>query len=154
MIITAKDAFQRTIKHVVHCHQNYLAGISRYNLISSRYDLHCEAKNWDWAACTGCWLPNTLATFVTVSFLSYLFHSWHFSIKQNSYHIHIFIHPPFLLQSGFHTCTSFALFCHFIRIIFRWPWGVCAHAQSLTTALRFSILFPIANNIFLRFSIH
>ena len=39
-------------------------------IMSTRYDLSCIAKNWDWAACTGCWLPNSLANFVTV-ILSY-----------------------------------------------------------------------------------
>ena len=33
----------------------------------TRYDLHCVAKDWTWAACTGCWLPNTLSTYVSVT---------------------------------------------------------------------------------------
>ena len=46
---------------------------------TTRYDLNCIAKNWDWAACTGCWLPNSLATFVTVWLcFKFLIHvCWH-----------------------------------------------------------------------------
>ena len=33
----------------------------------SRYDLSVTARDWSWAACTGCWLPNSLTHFVTVS---------------------------------------------------------------------------------------
>ena len=36
-------------------------------MVTTRYDLGCIAKNWDWAACTGCWLPNSLSTFAKVS---------------------------------------------------------------------------------------
>ena len=40
--------------------------------LRARYDLGCKAKTWEWAACTGCWLPNSLATFVSVRIIFYL----------------------------------------------------------------------------------
>ena len=34
---------------------------------TARYDLKCSATEWTWASCTGCWLPNSLSTFVTLT---------------------------------------------------------------------------------------
>ena len=31
-----------------------------------RYDLACVQTNWQWAMCTGCWLPNSFHTFVEI----------------------------------------------------------------------------------------
>ena len=33
----------------------------------TRYDLHCTASEWTWASCTGCWLPNSLSHFVSLT---------------------------------------------------------------------------------------
>ena len=31
-----------------------------------RYDLNCIQTNWQWAMCTGCWIPNSFYNFVEI----------------------------------------------------------------------------------------
>ena len=70
--------------------------------LRARYDLGCKAKTWEWAACTGCWLPNSLATFVSVRIIFYLVFD---DVKNNGFECCcLYYQLSFLLQYDGEAC--------------------------------------------------
>ena len=51
---------------VQHPEHNVEYNWNKNNVIIQRYDLACVQTNWQWAMCTGCWLPNSFYSFVEI----------------------------------------------------------------------------------------
>ena len=156
MIIIAKNAFQRTIKHVVHCHQNYLV-CPDINIIWYRRGTTCTAKPR-----TGTGRPALDAGF---PILLQLLSRFHFSHICFTLGILALTNLKFITYSYFYSstfpvtiwlshlyklCSILPFYKNYIQVTLR---GLCPRSKFDNSFEVFNI-FPIANNIFLRFSIH